>query len=94
MTYLLKDPDAVLDYAVNWGAEYLGDDQLATSEWSVEPVEAGGVTVERAAKPGAAVLDKQQAQTLLLTPLGRYMDVPAPAGWFPLPVFWYTADMF
>ena len=46
MTLLLKDPDAVLDYAVNWGAEYLGDDQLATSEWSVEPVEAGGVTVE------------------------------------------------
>ena len=46
MTYLLKDPHAVLDYAVDWGAEYLGDDQLATSEWSVEPVEAGGVTVE------------------------------------------------
>ena len=46
MTLLLKDPDAVLDYSVDWGAEYLGGDQLATSEWSVEPVETGGVSVE------------------------------------------------
>ena len=46
MTLLLKDPDAVLDYSVDWGAEYLGGDQLATSEWSVEPAESGGVTVE------------------------------------------------
>ena len=46
MTYLLKDPDAVLDYAVDWGAEYLGSDQLATSDWSVDPVEPGGVIVE------------------------------------------------
>lgn len=46
MTLLLKDPDAVLDYSVDWGAEYLGSDQLATSEWSIEPAEAGGVTVE------------------------------------------------
>ena len=46
MTFLLKDPDAILDYSVDWGAEYLGGDQLATSEWSVDPVEAGGVTVE------------------------------------------------
>lgn len=46
MTFLLKDPDAVLDYSIDWGAEYLGADQLAESEWSVVPVEAGGVTVE------------------------------------------------
>ena len=45
MTFLLKDPDAVLDYSIDWGAEYLGGDQLATSEWSVTPEEAGGVTV-------------------------------------------------
>jgi len=49
MTLLLKDPDAVLDYSVDWGAEYLGGDQLATSEWSVDPVETGGVTVEDSA---------------------------------------------
>ncbi len=45
MTLLLKDPDAVLDYSVDWGAEYLGGDVLAESTWSVEPDEPGGVTV-------------------------------------------------
>ncbi len=46
MTLLLKDPEATLDYSVDWGAEYLGDDILATSEWSVLPDETGGITVE------------------------------------------------
>ena len=45
MTLLLKDPDAVLDYAVDWGAEYLDGDLLASSEWSVSPDEPGGVAV-------------------------------------------------
>jgi hypothetical protein len=43
MSFLLKDPDAVLDYLVDWGAEYLGADELSTSEWSVVPDEPGGV---------------------------------------------------
>ena len=46
MSFLLKDPDAVLDYTIDWGAEYLAPGELlATSEWSVEPAEAGGVNV-------------------------------------------------
>ncbi len=45
MTFLLKDPGAVLDYSIDWGAEYLGDDLIAASEWSVSPAESGGVTV-------------------------------------------------
>jgi hypothetical protein len=45
MTLLLKDPGAVLDYLVDWGAEYLGGDLLATSAWSVAPDEPGGVVV-------------------------------------------------
>jgi hypothetical protein len=46
MSLLLKDPEAVLDYLIDWGAEYLGDGELlATSEWSVVPDEPGGVTV-------------------------------------------------
>jgi formate-dependent phosphoribosylglycinamide formyltransferase (GAR transformylase) len=45
MSFLLKDPEAVLDYSVDWGAEYLTGDILATSEWSVIPHEPGGVTV-------------------------------------------------
>jgi len=46
MTLLLKDPDAVLDYAVDWGLDYLApDDLLATSDWTVTPDEPGGVTI-------------------------------------------------
>jgi hypothetical protein len=46
MTFLLKDPDAVLDYSVDWGAEYLGSDLLSQSSWSVTPEETGGVAVD------------------------------------------------
>jgi hypothetical protein len=45
MTLLLKDPDAVLDYAIDWGAEYLGGDLIADSQWSVAPDEPDGVSV-------------------------------------------------
>jgi hypothetical protein len=45
MTLLLKDPVAALDYAVDWGAEYLNGDAIATSSWSITPVEAGGVAM-------------------------------------------------
>ena len=45
MTFLLKHPDATLDYAVDWGSEYLSGETLATSNWSVEPTEVGGVAL-------------------------------------------------
>lgn len=46
MTYLLKDPDAVLDYAIDWGAQYLGAGEvLSQSAWSIEPQESGGMSV-------------------------------------------------
>jgi hypothetical protein len=46
MSFLLKDPSAVLDYAIEWGAEYLGNGELlAASEWSVEPEEPDGIAV-------------------------------------------------
>ena len=37
MTLLLKDPAALLDYAVDWGADYLNEDETVTSTWCVEP---------------------------------------------------------
>lgn len=46
MTYLLKAPDATLDYAVDWGTEYLVGDVLQSSGWSVSPVEPGGATID------------------------------------------------
>jgi hypothetical protein len=45
MSFLLKDPEAVLDYAVDWGAEYLSGDALLTSSWSVSPDEPGGAAI-------------------------------------------------
>jgi hypothetical protein len=44
MTVLLKDPEAALDYAVDWGAEYLNGDSLSQSSWQVTPVEIGGIS--------------------------------------------------
>jgi hypothetical protein len=46
MTLLLKDPEAVLNYAVDWGAEYLGADSLIASRWEISPVEQGGVNID------------------------------------------------
>ena len=45
MSFLLKDPEAVLDYAVDWGAEYLSGDALLESSWSVSPEEPGGAAI-------------------------------------------------
>ena len=45
MTFLLKHPDATLDYAVDWGTDYLSGEALATSDWSIAPVEPGGVSL-------------------------------------------------
>jgi hypothetical protein len=45
MTLLLKDPEATLDYSVDWGADYLTGDVLTESSWTVSPAEAGGVSI-------------------------------------------------
>jgi hypothetical protein len=49
MSFLLKDPEAVLDYAVDWGAEYLSGDALSDSSWSVSPSENDGATITASA---------------------------------------------
>lgn len=45
MSFHLKDPGAVLDYAVDWGAEYLEGDAIAQSDFTVTPVEPGGLAI-------------------------------------------------
>ncbi len=45
MSFLLKDPEAALDYALDWGAEYLSGDALLDSSWSVTPDEPGGAAI-------------------------------------------------
>jgi hypothetical protein len=40
-----KDPDAVLDYTIDWG-DWLGEDTLATSEWTVpDGITAGATSI-------------------------------------------------
>lgn len=46
MTLLLKDPEAALDYGVDWGSEYLVEESIASSEWGIEPDEPGGLAIE------------------------------------------------
>jgi hypothetical protein len=38
-----KDPDAVLDYTIDWG-EWLGTDTITASEWTVPDGLTGGAT--------------------------------------------------
>lgn len=45
MSFHLKDPGAVLDYAADWGAEYLDSDAIASSEFSIAPIEDGGAAI-------------------------------------------------
>lgn len=45
MTLLLKDPSATLDYGVDWGTDYLANDVLTESSWTVSPAEAGGMSI-------------------------------------------------
>ena len=46
MTLVLKDPLSALDYSIDWRARYLAEDSLQESNWSVVPVEPGGVTID------------------------------------------------
>lgn len=44
MSFYLKDPDATVDYAIDW-TPYLDGRSIAASGWAVAPVEAGGLAV-------------------------------------------------
>ena len=40
MTVFTKDPDAAVDYGVNWGQDYLQQDEIIlTSVWSAVPAD-------------------------------------------------------
>jgi hypothetical protein len=51
MSFYLKDPQATVDYAIDW-ALYLDGKAIVASAWSVAPAEAGGVAVEEASFDG------------------------------------------
>ena len=45
MTIFLKDPQAGIDYAVDWGQGYLQGQTITGSVWNVTPDDAEGVRV-------------------------------------------------
>lgn len=47
MTVYTKDPDAIIDWAIDWGQDYLQEGEtIQSSEWLVEPQEDGGIAVD------------------------------------------------
>lgn len=46
MDFYLKDPEAAISYAIDWGAAYLGPLAIAQSDWEIEPAEADGLTIQ------------------------------------------------
>ena len=45
MSIYLKDPQASVDYAIDWPAAFIGAATISSSDWAVTPDEAGGVAV-------------------------------------------------
>ena len=45
MAIFVKDPGAVVDYAVAWDAGYLSGEDITESDWTVAPADPGGITV-------------------------------------------------
>ncbi|MBS3962088.1 MAG: hypothetical protein KGZ61_09715 [Sandarakinorhabdus sp.] len=49
MSLFLKDPDAGVDYRVDWTATLDGGVTVSASVWTVDPAEPSGLTVDRQA---------------------------------------------
>lgn len=45
MSHYLKDPQAQVNYRIDWGVHYLGEQLLSASDWQVSPQEDGGLTI-------------------------------------------------
>jgi hypothetical protein len=45
MALVIKDPDARVDYVMDWGADYLDGQMIVASEWSVSPAAMLGIVI-------------------------------------------------
>jgi predicted N-acetyltransferase YhbS len=57
-------------------------------------VDKDGVYVEPTATQNAHSLGRQEAQMLFLTSCAKWASIKVPQDWFPLPLYWHTADLF
>ena len=76
MSLLLKDPDAVLDYLVDWGVEYLDVDNLTESAWSV----ASDITISWR-QPSACVSSPCKSTTSRCKSTGPRSSRPSFPNW-------------
>lgn len=49
---IVKDPDADLDYSIDWTAWLTGAEVISTSAWTVTPVESSGIVLHGAGVDG------------------------------------------
>ncbi|KPF59033.1 hypothetical protein IP88_16370 [alpha proteobacterium AAP81b] len=59
MAVFLKDPQAVVDYAIDWNAGYLAGQTIAASEWAIAPAGADAPQIL------AAIIDKARTVVTL-----------------------------
>lgn len=53
MAIFVKDPAALVDYAIDWSAGYLVNQTITSSQWRVVPDDAGAIVVEaQSIEPG------------------------------------------
>lgn len=52
MSIYLKDPQAILDYAIDWPPGWVGGAAISSALWTVTPAESGGVSVQDEAVEG------------------------------------------
>ncbi|MGD8327194.1 MAG: hypothetical protein PVF65_09775 [Sphingomonadales bacterium] len=53
MSLFLKNPNATLDFSVDWDASYLAGQSITNSLWRVEPDNVGGVAIVNDSFDGA-----------------------------------------
>jgi hypothetical protein len=46
MSIHLKDPQAILDYGIDWPPNWVGDAAISSVLWVVTPSEPGGIVVQ------------------------------------------------
>lgn len=56
MSLFVKDPDSRIDYRVDWGEAYLGENLITASQWHVTPQEEGGLAVAASGHDGLGAL--------------------------------------
>lgn len=56
MSLFVKDPDSRIDYRVDWGAAYLGVNQIVASSWAVTPSHEAGLAVAASGHDGRSAM--------------------------------------